>query len=203
MTTRTTTLGGTDWVDGECLTPADQNDTIEGSYGITSMPIKRYAMTQDTTEYSVTSTTWASVGFSKTFTPPAGTSAWLMALKCQMDNKESGGEGKIRVRILNNTSGNSLYLKIIQEGSGGDAYLFSFNSPTYITNNITVLLSNVRTDDVPDENVVPYDLQNLQDGATYTVTIEAKNTSGTVYAKNITFTAYYAVMAAVVTSGWA
>lgn len=68
MTVRTTSLGGTDWTDGEVLTGEDLSDTINAGVGFL---FKKVSMTQDTA--GATSASFGSPGTSDiktyTFTP--------------------------------------------------------------------------------------------------------------------------------------
>ena len=205
------------YVDGEILYGPDLNDSLDYASSI-----HRNTSSEDTTEYSVVTTSnWADVGYSKTFTCPENKNI-IRGLRLQFDAKTSN-TGQItyyRAVLTNNTNGNTITFtngtfSRSQDGYNAYASVLGAGASTtsYVSQDQYAHAIGI-TMNVYDYNAYgtrfaasTNNFKAIQDGATYTLRITAWNgdyaQTPTAYIKNITATIYWDKLADDEVSGWA
>ena len=183
-----------------------------GIYG--SVGLRKNSSSQDVTEYSITtSTTWTTMGYSKTFTVPNSGKAFLHGIKLVFDTKSATGTTQMmRIKITNNTNGAVAYgTTYIPSGGSRIAVASETTTSSYATKTVYARLdeiTGVYADSVTtSESSTLIDFEALQGGSSYTVELIAKRGNGGIaeltYVTNLTSTLFWSYEQADDVSGWA
>lgn len=96
MSNRNTSLGGTDWIDGETLDAADLNDTFDATIIRADRYLTYLKTVSDATQYSTTSSALSEV---KTYTITGANGGLLKTFAMQSTLDNTGGDLNEYVRI--------------------------------------------------------------------------------------------------------
>jgi len=163
--------------------------------------IRQLASSQDTTEYSVTSSSFADIGYSKTLT--LTNYDVIKYIKIALDTKGDHIDGYwLRCKITNDTS--DVFYIDLEVPNTSEPIFYQGNETTYTS------ISRIGTPYRINHNSSYHtsaieDLSSLFDGTSFTLTFEARyiSTSTPAYIKNITITAMVERLQDVEVTGWA
>jgi len=199
MAIKITSLGGTDWADGDVLFAADLIQTIEEA---SNFQIDR--MTEDTTTY-----TQLNIGFvnkiSLTFTPSSSNNM-LLGMKVVMDLQGSNGNTiAARVSVTDGTrtwrtSGEATATEIIGVGDP-DYPLAVSSSGSFTTLTHSFILGDCFHDTSDATNDIRVPGKNaMSDTASYTLTVDLSGNSNTASMEDVTISFFYVEGGRVTTS---
>jgi len=190
---------------------ADGDELAEGFFNgnTDNSGIRRNASSEDTTEYSaIGATSYTDIGYSKTFTPPAGVNSCIKAVKVVLDAKYVTQNGFIRGTLTNDTNSATINLTsavLTTVNGNDDTYWLSVGDVAYTE--ATLYAETLGVTGLSGGKSSLTSPKAICGGATYTLTFRAarsgSSTAADIYIKDITVTIYWEYLHDVVVSGWA